>query len=452
VTDQAEKIAAPIELTDTGNGERFARQHGHVVKHIHSWGKWLVWDNRRWAPDTTGEVWRLAKKTARGIYSEASNFTDADAAKAVATWAHSSQSRHRLGAMLDLARSEQPIPLDHETLDADGWLLNCENGTVDLRTGQLREHNPADFLSMSTGIEYPEGETSAPRWTQFLNEIFEGNQNLITYVQRLCGVALVGHIREHILPIAIGCGSNGKSVFTETARSVLGDYSMVASQGLLMVKKYQAHATEVADLFRRRLVIVSETNDGERLNEGLIKVLTGGEAVRARRMREDFWQFEPSHTILLVSNHRPIVSGTDTGIWRRLRIIPFNARIATERQDNRLTEKLREEWPAILKWMVGGCLEWQRIGLSDPDEVLDATGGYRADQDVLGGFIADCCMTNGTFRVQSGRLYEAYKKWAEESGERIENRRKFSCALEERGFEKIKNNQVWYVGLTLTTG
>jgi len=440
----------PTALTDLGNCERFAEQHGHNVKHVHAWNKWLVWNGRFWEHDRSGEVMRLAKKTARSIYTEAALFTGKEEAKKVARWAHGSQSKARLDAMLALARSEQPVPLNHDTLDSDGWLLNCNNGTLELKNGKLREHQSDDFITMTTGIEYPRVEADAPLWSRFLNDIFEGNQDLIGFVQRLCGVALVGHIYEHILPIAIGVGSNGKSVLCETIRAVLGDYSMAAAQGILVASRNQKHSTEVADLFRKRLVIVSETDDGAKLNEGLVKSLTGGEAIRARRMREDNWQFEPTHTVLLVTNHKPVVKGTDHGIWRRLRIIPFNATIAAEKQDKRLTEKLRVEHPAILRWMVEGCLAWQQGGLQEPTEVLLATSEYKVEQDVLGGFVSDHCLTGEAYRVKSSAIYNAYRKWAEESGERIENRRQFSAHMAERGFEKVKNNQVWYLGITLS--
>jgi putative DNA primase/helicase len=452
VNTEVEQVAEPIPLTDTGNCERFAQQHGDCVKHVHLWGKWFLFNGRYWQHDTSGEVVRRAKQTARSIYAEAAMFTDRKEQKEVSRWAHASQSHHRIQAMLALAKSEQPIPLDHDTLDSDGWLLNSENGTVDLKTGKLQKHRAADFQSMTTGVEFPTTDVPTPLWSKFLDDTFEGNAALIGFVQRLCGLALVGHVYEHILPIAIGTGSNGKTVFTETIRSVLGDYAMVATQGLLLVKKHQTHSTEVADLFRKRLVIVSETNDGSRLDEGLVKTLTGGEAIRARRMREDNWQFVPSHTLLLVTNHRPVVKGTDCGIWRRIRLVPFNAHIAPEKQDPALVEKLKPEYPGILRWMVQGCLAWQRGGLQEPPEVLGATGEYRAQQDVLGQFVDDCCIVGGSYQIQASPLYKAYRQWAETSGEHPENRRNFSARMVERGFEKKKNNQVWYVGLTLSEG
>jgi len=450
MTELVEK--GPTELTDVGNGERFTEQHGDRVRYSFDWNKWFWYDGRRWVPDANGEVYRLGKQTAQRIYAEASQFTEKDQAKRVANWAHQSQSKFRIAAMLDMAKSEKPIPLDYRTLDLDGWLLNCENGTVDLKTGKLRDHDAGDFLSLTTGVSYPARKAIPTLWLRFLSEIFEDNEALIGFVQRLCGVALVGHIYEHILPMAIGVGCNGKSVLCETVRSVFGHYAMAAPQGLLMVKRFQTHSTETADLFRKRLVIVSETNDDSRLNEGLVKSLTGGEAIRARRMREDNWEFDPTHTLLLVTNHRPIVRGRDVGIWRRLRLIPFNAQIAAEKQDAKLAEKLRAEYPAILAWMVQGCLDWQQGGLQEPQEVLLATDEYKAEQDVLGSFVDECCMLSNSFRVKASTLYQGYRKWAETSGEKIETQRSFGTKMTERGFERIRNNGIWYMGLTLNEG
>ncbi len=446
----AEILTGPHDCTDVGNGERFAEQHGGKAKYIHAWKKWIIWNGKYWELDPSGEVERLAKQTASSIYIEASRFSDPKEARAYSDWAHGSQSRFRLSSMLAMAMSEQPIPCDYQTLDSDGWQLNCENGTVNLKTGKLDKHRPADFITMSTGVEYPSvGQVNAPLWLSFLEDIFEGNQDLIGFVQRLCGVALVGHIYEHILPIAIGTGCNGKSVLCETIRAVLGDYAMAAAQGILIAKRNQQHSTEVADLFRKRLVIVSETDDGAKLNEGLVKTLTGGEAIRARRMREDNWQFDPSHTILLVTNHRPVVKGTDHGIWRRLRIIPFNATIAAEKQDKQLTEKLRAEHPAILRWMVEGCLAWHRDGLQEPAEVMLATKEYKSDQDTLGVFVDDCCMVGAAYQIKCAALYDAYKIWATSEGETVGSNRKFKTRMVEKGFETRKNVTNWYQGITL---
>ena len=331
--------------------------------------------------------------------------------------------------------------------------MNCDNGTVELRTGKLREHRRDDFLSITTGIEYPTTQKTISRaWSKFLLETFREDDELIGFVQRLCGLALVGGVYENILPFSYGIGANGKTVFWEAVRGAMGDYAMAAPAGLLMQRRFEAHSTEVADLFRKRLVIVSETSDGARLNEGLVKTLTGGEVIRARRMRQDHFEFEPTHTLALISNHRPVVSGRDDGIWRRIRLVPFEAQIPPERQDRRLSEKLREEYPAILWWMVQGCLDWQRGGLQEPDEVKLATDSYKREQDVIGAFIDECCMVGVSYQVKSATLYQEYRKWCEQSGETIQSNRKFKASLVERQFKMKKDYTNFVVGLTLSEG
>ncbi|QDS97705.1 DNA primase family protein [Adhaeretor mobilis] len=440
----------PVSLTDTGNGERFAAQHGHCVKYVHPWNKWLVWDDSRWQFDHSGQIHRRAKATARSIYNEASQFGDKEEQKAVAQWAYGSQSKSRLENMLYLARSEQPIPLDHADLDADGWLLNCDNGTVDLHTGVLKAHNPGDLLTKSTGVEYSDHPgADAVLWTDTLDTIFARDTELIGFVQRLLGSALVGEVHDHILPIFYGSGANGKSVLIETAMAAMGDYSMKAPAGLLVARRNESHPTELADLYRTRLVAITETGDGQRLDERLVKELTGGDTIRARRMREDFWQFAPSHLALMVTNHKPIVRGVDYGIWRRLRLVPFEVTIPEEKQDRQLSQKLRAELPAILKWMVQGCLDWQKQGLAAPPQVMAATDDYKAESDTFGLWFEERCTAGERFQCKASQSFTNYKQWADENNERAMNQRKFGERIGERFTKERRNDGFHYVGFSL---
>jgi P4 family phage/plasmid primase-like protien len=381
-------------LTDVGNAERFAEQHGTDVRFCHAWHKWLSWDGRRWALDNSGEVMRRAKLTARSIYRDASNEPDTEQRKLLVKFATQSERRERLAAMIDLAQSEQPIPVPVDCLDSAAWLLNVENGTIDLMTGRLREHCREDFLTKLCPVEYPVVSGSDPHlWLSFLDRIFAGNNKLIGFLQRLVGMALVGEVLENILPIFYGSGANGKSVFLETICGMLGsDYAMTASTSLLMVDRMGRHPTERTDLHGRRFVAAIETGDGGRLSEETVKQLTSRESIRARRMREDFWEFKPSHSVFLATNHRPEVRGTDYGIWRRLRLVPFSVVIPEGERDADLANKLKSEWPLILRWAVAGCLDWQRNKLQAPAEVKAATDDYRADSDVLGEFIEERCI------------------------------------------------------------
>ena len=249
-----------------------------------------------------------------------------------------------------------------------------------------------------------------------------------------------------------GTGANGKSVFLETTCGLLGtDYAMAAPHGFLIATKSDKHPTEVADLHGKRLVAATETEDGCRLSESLVKQLTGGDRLRARRMREDFWGFTPSHTVILTTNRRPTIRGTDNGIWRRIRLVPFTVTIPAAEQDSELKKKLESEWPAILRWIVAGCIEWQREGLQAPNEVLAATDNYRADMDVLGEFLKECCLKGAGYQVSAKNLYRTYREWAEARGEYVETQTKFGTRLAEREFSKDydKGKRVIYLGLGL---
>ena len=447
-------------LTDLGNGERFAAQHGANVRYCHAWKKWLVWDGTRWQLDSMGEIERLAKRTIRLIHLEAANENiDHDESEKISRHAHSSEQSGRIRSLLSLAQSEQPIPIAVESLDAEPWLLNCENGTIDLTTGQLREHRQEDLITKRCPVEYPTEAGDEPvLWLEFLDKIFAGDAELIGFVQRLMGMSLVGEVLEHILIILYGSGCNGKTVLLEIWGGVLGpDYSMKAPHGFLMAKHNESHPTELADLFGKRLVAVAETTDGSRLSEALVKELTGGDTIRARRMREDHGEFKPSHTVVLATNHRPVVRGTDHGLWRRLRLIPFTVTISDDEKDENLANKLRRELPAILRWAVAGCIDWRRNGLQPPQQVMLATEEYRNSSDVFGSFLDECCLTStdptirASYRIKASSLYANYKKWCEENGEFAETQTKFGTRLSERtdlGIYKKKISTVWWVGIT----
>jgi putative DNA primase/helicase len=258
------------------------------------------------------------------------------------------------------------------------------------------------------------------------------SDELRRFFKKLCGYALTGDVSEHVLPVLYGTGANGKSTILNALLAAVGDYGMQAVPDLLVAKK-GSHPTEVADLFGMRFVASIEVEDGRRLAESLVKQLTGGDKVRARRMRENFWQFDPTHKVFMAVNHKPEVRGTDTAIWRRLRLIPFTETIPPAEQDKKLPQKLEAELPGILAWAVEGCLEWRREGLQAPDEVRRATGQYRSEMDVIGAFLQDECEIGKGFRVPFTALYSRYEQWCEDGGERAETRRKFNARLKERG-------------------
>jgi P4 family phage/plasmid primase-like protien len=417
-----------FNLTDLGNAERFVAHHGEDVRYCYAWSRWIVWTGSRWERDEAGRAHRLAKETVRGIYQEAAGAEDEDRRKALAKHAARSEAEAKIRAMLELAKSEVPISPDE--LDPAPWLLNTPNGTVDLRTGELREHRREDLLTKMAGADYNTG-AAAPTWAGTLERALP-SQDLRQFFKKLCGYAISGDVSEHILAVLYGTGANGKSTILNALLAAAGDYGMQAAPDLLVAKK-GSHPTEVADLFGMRLVASIEVEDGRRLAESLVKQLTGGDKVRARKMRQDFWQFDPTHKVFMAVNHKPEVRGTDTAIWRRLRLIPFEQTIPPAEQDKKLPQKLEAELPGILAWCIEGCLEWQREGLQAPAEVRKATAGYRSEMDVIGAFLQDECEIGREFRESFTTLYKRYEEWCEDGGERAETRRKFNARLKERG-------------------
>lgn len=246
---------------------------------------------------------------------------------------------------------------------------------------------------------------------------------------------------------------NGKTTFLQALSDTLGDdYSMAAPADLLMVKSGDQHPTALADLHGKRFISCIEAGEGRRMAEALVKSLTGGDKIRARRMREDFWEFRPSHSIWLAANHKPVIRGRDVGIWRRIKLIPFGASIPDGQQDPELPSILRAEAPGILAWMVRGCLEWQRIGLQAPEPVKRATAEYRDEMDALGEFIAECCIEGNAVETPSSELYAAYGRWCQRSGERQMSRMAFGNALTERGLERVKHGTMYWCGIEVRAG
>jgi putative DNA primase/helicase len=430
-----------LDLTELGNAQRLAARHGHDLRYCHPWRKWFVLGGTRWAEDTTGEVERRAKDTARSIYEEAARCPDNDKARKLGDWAKFSQSKYKLTAMVDLAKSEPDIPVKPEELDAAPWLLNVANGTIDLKTGELHPHRREDLLTKLAPVEF-NPKAACPTWDRFLEEVFKGRRGLIDFVKRAVGYSLAGTVREHVLVICWGSGRNGKGTLVETIMGTLGDYAQTMRAESLLLTRGGGIPNDIAALKGARFVAASETGERCHLDEAKIKMLTGGDTLRARFLYSEEFQFSPSHQLWLATNHRPKITGTDKGIWSRIRLIPFEE-CFEGKEDTTLPVKLRAELPGILRWAVEGCLAWQNDGLGTSDEVRAASEGYRADMDVLGQFINDCCLQAPEAKVPTSELFQAYLRWAEGAGERKPlSKTDFGLRLAERDFVPSKSGSV----------
>ena len=437
----------PTPLTDTGNAERLVRLFRKDIRWTSSHG-WLSWNGTHWAEDDTKRLLGLTKRAARSIYQEAAKALSKAAAEATAKHAAKSESAGAREAMLALAASESGIAVRATDLNADPWLFNVQNGTVDLRTGALREHRREDLITRVSPVRYA-GDASAPGWRAFLERVLP-DEGVRVFLKRFLGYALTGLVREHVLIVLWGTGRNGKTTLLEIVAYVLGDYFVTAHPGLLLVRRHDPHPTERATLFGRRLAACMETGGGERLNEPLAKALTGGDTVSARKMRQDEWNFKPTHKLVLITNARPRITGTDEGVWRRIRLVPFDVTIPECEQDAALPEKLRLEAPGILRWLVEGCLDWQREGLQPPPAVVSATSSYREDQDSLADFLASEIEPRKASKLKASVLYQAYARWANESGETALGQRRFGENMVSRGYTRVRQNDgVFYVGMAL---
>lgn len=436
-SDDVEKPSDSYPATDLGNAERFASQHVTATRYCHTWGKWLVWDDARWYVDGTSHVFQLAKSTVRSIYAEASKIESDELRKSFAKHARASEASGRIQAMLSLAQAEPSLAITSDVLDADRWRLNLLNGTLDLKTGDLRPHQRQDLITKISPVIY-DSTAKCPEWFKFLDRIMDGSSELISYLQKLAGYCLTGDTREKCLPVLHGIGDNGKTIFTATLSGMLGDYAQETPVETLMVKRNESIPNDVARLVGARLVTASEGERGQRLAESQIKRLTGGDKVPARFLNHEWFEFIPEFKILLSTNHKPVIRGSDNAIWNRIHLVPFQVSIPKSEQIPRtiMLDTLRMEWPGILKWAVDGCLLWQKEGLQKPEEVKQATDDYRADSDVIGEYLSDCCILNPLAKAKIGDLYVEYEKWCADCKEEAITVRSFSSTLQERGFKK----------------
>ena len=437
-----------LSLSDLGNARRLVRKHGKDIRYCKRFGKWFIFADGHWCDDETDEIFRRAKTTVGLIYGEASTAIEEVDRKALAKHALKSEGHERIRAMIASAESEPGVPVTSDTLDRDPWLLTVKNGTIDLRTGRLRTHRREDLITKLAPVVF-DPRAECPRWLAFLESIFSGDAELISFVKRALGYSLSGITRERVLFILHGVGRNGKGTLLEVVRDILGpDYSSDTPTDTLLVKRDSGIPNDIAKLRGARFVTASEVDEGRRLAEATVKKLTGGDMVSARFMRGEFFDFMPAFKLWLGTNHKPDIRGTDRAIWDRLRTIPFGVRFVKPDEepdapahlhaDAQLREKLLAEAPGILAWMVQGCLEWQRIGLGYPKAVKDATAGYRAEMDILGMFFSDCCVENERASVTAKDLYGAYSRWCEATGEKPMTQTMVGKRLTERGFDSAQ--------------
>lgn len=441
--------------TDMGNAKRLVARHGNRILYCHPWKEWLTWDGIRWQRDDTAAIMRLAKDTVQQIGAEAAQITDEDERKEMLKWAFKSEGRSLLRNMIELAESEEGIPVLPAQLDSNPWLLTVLNGTLNLRTGELRPHSQKDLITKLAPVVYNPGAKS-PLWEGFLERILP-DPDLRRYVQKAAGHSMTGDVSEELLHFPYGPTATGKGTFLGSIVNHLGDYAVIADFSTFLerdTRSGQARSDLVA-LVGKRFVVSQETKRGERLAEGLLKNLTGGQSdkISMREMYGKTFEAVPTWHLWLSANHRPNVSADDAAIWRRLRQLPFDQQIPKEERDPTVKKRLMDaaSGPAILNWLLEGCLLWQKEGLEPPKAVLDATREYQEEVDPLTDFLEDCCITGPGFQVSNRQIWDAYRQWAQGQGLRYPLGRKgFTQALYGRGLIQAtpEKTRVW-LGISL---
>jgi putative DNA primase/helicase len=431
--------------TQLAIADRLVRSFGRDLRYCAQLGGWYVWSGAHWARDNREVSRERAKDVARELAAEAAGSMDKDLFK-LATDINKASG---ITSLLHLARSVPSIVFGPEDTNRDPFLLNVSNGVLDLRTGQLRPHRREDMITRRCNVSFDAG-AKAPTFQKFLAEV-QPDPDVRAYLARLFGYAAIGVVREHVLGVCWGPGANGKSVLADAITHVLGDYAKPGPSTLITrTGDHDPHPTDIASCVGSRLVTVHETRQGAKFDASKVKLLTGGDRLTARFMRQDFFEFEPTHTLIMLSNYKPSADSSDAALWRRVHLIPFEVVIPEEQRDARLGERIRAEASGILNWLVSGALEWSRIGLAPPKAVLEQTRSYRLAEDFVAAFLDECTTRYAQARVAAGALYSAYKAWADSNGHRPVRGNDFAAEIEGRGFERTRaSGGRHYSGLAL---
>ncbi len=419
--------------TELDLSERIVNAYGgSEIRYCAALGGWHVWTGTHWERDHLERARECAKQMARDLAIEAGELLDDDAFKA----AKRAGSAGGVAAVLDLARSASGVVFRASDADRDPWLLNCANGTLDMRTMELHPHRREDLITRVCRAAY-DPNAEAPTFERFMAEI-QPDPEVRSYLARLCGYSGVGLVREHILGVFWGPGANGKSVLADCVTHVLGGYSKPGPSSLIVSDGSTQHPTDVASLLGARLVLMHETRRGASFDASKIKLLTGGDKLTARHLYQDFFEFTPSHTLLMLSNYRPAADATDAALWRRVQLVNFDVTIPVERRDPLLAEKIKGEAAGVLRWLVEGAREWQRIGLAPPAVVLEQTERYRSGEDTIGQFLEERTVRLAGTSTKASALYEGFRAWCECSGQRAVCGKDFAAEIVARGFERVE--------------
>ena len=439
--------------TEARYAERFAAVNVDRLRYQHRRGLWLIYDPPLWRPDIDGEVCRLALEYVRREQAEALKIEDQELKSKRIRFALRADSKNGLDRLVGLARNLKPLADAGDGWDAKPWLLGTPSGILDLKTGALQLGDPDLKITMSIGVPFVR-DAPAPRWERFLDEIFAGDVELMSFVQRFCGYCLTGVTTEQAMALFYGRGANGKTTFINVISKVLGHYAHNLPFSTVELRQRASIPNDLAALDGKRFVTASETNDGIRLNEARIKALTGCDVLSARFLHGEWFSFQPVAKFVLAVNHKPVVRDDSKGFWRRIRLVPFTQCFDGSTRDDQLEQRLLQEGPGILQWIVDGCLKWQAEGLGGASAIQAATEEYQEESDPLSDFLETCIESDPNGQARAGELYAAYVKLTERQGVPRQDRlsgKEFGQRIAER-FPKARSKQgVVYRGVNLRT-
>lgn len=425
--EQQKKV---YDMTDTGNAHRLFDKYGSIIRYSYNRKKWYFWDSKVWRIDDSGEVKKLADTICDDIKTEAFQEQDDKIQAELFKWASKTASSKGKEAMIKECQHLEDVPVSPDAMDSYTDYLNCQNGIVNLRNGELMPHDGHFLMSKICMTDYDTEGRKPEMWLKFLNDITGGDKDLQRYIQKCIGYSLSGSIREQCAYFLYGMGNNGKSTFLDTLADMLGGYAANVQPETIMMQKFgsgNGANSEIARLKSARFVSSEEPTEGVRLNEGLLKQMTGGGKITCRFLYGDEFEYTPEFKIWIATNHKPVIRGTDAGIWRRIKLIPFEVTIPKEKVDKTLKYKLRKEFPQILRWAVDGCIMWQQEGIDDPKVVVEATKEYKVEMDLLASFLEQCVSIEygSENKIMATELFTAYSRWAKENNEYEMSSKKF---------------------------
>jgi putative DNA primase/helicase len=442
-----------VQLTDATNARRLFEEHGKDIRYIAAWKKWIVWNGRFWDTDEGGAlVHEKGLEMIRNIYDELLKTDDPRERMEIEKYGIISESTRRRESLIKAAQWITELNVKPEELDINPWLLNVRNGTVDVASGEFKTQCQKEMITKIANVEY-NPNADCPQWKKFVREIMDYKTELIEFLQTAIGWAITGDISEQIMFILFGTGANGKSTFLNTIMYLLGDYATATPTETFMKKNGDQATNDIARLRGTRFVTTTEAEQGRRISEPLIKKITGNDQMTARFLYGEYFNFTPTFKIFMATNHKPVIKGTDYGIWRRIRLIPFLTRIEEDKQDKHLEQKLREETSGILNWILEGAERWKRERLKTPAIVLNATDEYKNEMDVIGNFIKESCIQKPEASIRIRELFKAYQEWCEQNNEHAVSERFLGLRLKEMGFEQKRSSEARYwlgLGLRVT--